>query len=169
MTGIDLEANEGAKLLKDICGAPERYDLSVGSTVETRGGSVNVAPIQNLDANIDNRYNYRRPPGKTATELPQVGIDDQVAINLEYYVSTTTRQSLTNLQVPVDYTIYFHELAEAYEKIHNNSQYAQAHVKAHERERKMRDQRPILKQNNFGSGGQENSQYTPANRATMRR
>jgi len=41
-SGIDLTKNEGAALLNDLVGSKNRYDLSVGSSVETIGGNISL-------------------------------------------------------------------------------------------------------------------------------
>jgi len=51
-----------------------------------------------------------------------------------------------------DHTITFHELAEAYAKVEHNKQYALAHQEAMDRETRLRDQRPYLREYNPGSG-----------------
>ena len=58
----------------------------------------------------------------------------------------------TELKRAVDWTVTFHELAEAYEKVEHNNKYAEAHQGAIGRETRLRDQRPYLKANNPGSG-----------------
>jgi hypothetical protein len=49
-------------------------------------------------------------------------------------------------------TTTFHELAEAFAKVEGNKQYAEAHQVAIDRETRLRDQRPYLKDYNPGSG-----------------
>ena len=56
LQGIDLAENAGAQLLSDLTGSKYVYDLSYGSTVNTRGGAINVNSIENLDKNGDWRY-----------------------------------------------------------------------------------------------------------------
>ena len=170
LTGINLESNEGAKLLQEVVSAEDRYDLSVGDTVETLGGIVGVNPVKNLDRNPDSRYNYRNPPGKIPTDLPKFGIDAQVAYNPNYYNGFgISQRSLTTAQIPLEYTVYFHEPAEAYAKVQNTLQYAQAHARAHDRERRLREQRPLLRLHNFGSGGLADDPAKPANNTIIRR
>ena len=147
--GVDLSRNEGAALLNDIVNSTNIYDLSIGSTVETLGGIIEVEHIKNLDNNIDDRYNYRNPPGKVDTELPRLGIDSQIAIDLTV---TRSRISTTTLQSATTDSVLFHELAEAYEKVDHNKQYRQAHQSAISREERLRNQRPYLRQHNPGSG-----------------
>jgi len=67
-------------------------------------------------------------------------------------------RSNTKLSLAEPYTVVFHELAEAYEKIdggHGDS-YATSHNSAVVRENKLRDQRPNLRGHNPGSGGPAN-------------
>jgi RHS repeat-associated protein len=158
LTGIDLSQNEGAALLNDLVTSKNRYDLSIGSTVETLGGIISLDPkdkkhlgrdMVNLDNNPDDRYNFRKPPGKVDTEKPKSGIDDQVAFNL---AGRAKRESDTKLKPATIESIVFHELAEAYAKVEHNKQYADAHQEAIQREEKLRNQRPYLKDHNPGSG-----------------
>lgn len=67
--------------------------------------------------------------------------------------------SRTNLQVAPEFTVAFHELAEAFQKIDggNGGSYADGHNAALAREQILRDQRPYLKQYNTGAGGPANS------------
>jgi RHS repeat-associated protein len=159
VTGIDLSQNEGAALLNDLVASKNRYDLAIGSTVETLGGIISLDPkdkknktstdMVNLDVNPDDRFNYRKPPGKVAKEKPKLGIDDQVAFNL---AGRSPRVSDTKLKPATIESIIFHELAEAYAKIEHNKQYADAHQEAIQREQKLRNERPYLKDHNPGSG-----------------
>jgi len=81
LTGIDLSQNEGAALLNDLVVSKNRYDLSIGSSVETLGGTISLDPkdksnragadMVNLDRNPDDRFNYRKPPGKVDKENPR--------------------------------------------------------------------------------------------------
>ena len=163
LTGIDLSKNEGAALLNDLVTSKNRYDLSIGSSVETLGGFISLDPKNkknrssqdtvNLDNNPDDRFNTLKPPGKTEKSKPKAGIDDQVAFNL---TDQSKRESLTSLKPAVIESVIFHELAEAYAKVEHNKQYAAAHQEAIDRETKLRDQRPYLKAYNPGSGPGDN-------------
>jgi hypothetical protein len=77
-------------------------------------------------------------------------IDDQIAFNFEWRDQHS--ESTTKLKLAPNWTTTFHELAEAYAKVEGNMQYAQAHQKAIDRETKLREQRPYLKDYNPGSG-----------------
>jgi len=92
-------------------------------------------------------------PGFPAdTETPRKGVADQVGFNPAD--TRGVRQSLTNLQLAVPYTVVFHELAEAYAKVDGGMKtYDDAHGAAMKREDVLRDQRPYLKEHNPGSGG----------------
>jgi hypothetical protein len=70
-----------------------------------------------------------------------------------------TRVSNTNLKVAPGWTVAFHELAEAYEKIDGGKggSYAVGRNAALQREMELRDQRPYLKEYNTGAGGPANS------------
>ena len=157
ITGIDLSKNEGAALLNDVSKSKSVYEVSVGSSVETLGGTVSLIPnrrggdwMANLDNNPDDRYNNRRPPGKVDQEKPRRGIDDQLAFNFDFLHKNS--ESNTKLKQAPDHTITFHELAEAYAKVEHNKQYALAHQEAMDRETRLRDQRPYLREYNPGSG-----------------
>lgn len=108
------------------------------------------APLLLLVANLDNNKDDRLLQPKKAIERPKKGVDDQIGINFDFI--RKHRTSETNLQRAVDYTVTFHELAEAYAKVDKNMQYRQAHNTAENREKRLRDQRPYLKGHNPGSG-----------------
>src|SRR5208282_1110995 len=88
---------------------------------------------------------------------PKVGVSDVVALFLNN--PNITQVSNTNLKVALDYTVAFHELAEAFAKIDGGKggSYEQGHNAALQREMILRDQRPYLKQYNTGAGGPANS------------
>jgi len=150
LKGIDLSKNAGAQLLSDLTGSPSLYDLAYGSTVNTRGGLINVNFIENLDINPDWRYGK----GKQPTDLPASGIADQIAFNWANVTPTST-----NLLRPADRsTVVFHELAEAFAKIDLGLPYMVqgqarqgAHYNAMEREKALRRGRPELFMYNYGS------------------
>ena len=98
----------------------------------------------NLDNNPDVRYK------KGDKDMPKAGVDDQIAFNYDWRDKHS--ESNTKLKLAPNWTTTFHELAEAYAKVDGSMQYAQAHQKAIERESKLRDQRPYLKDYNPGSG-----------------
>lgn len=143
--------------MNDVVTSKSVYEVSIGSSVETLGGTVSLIPsirggdwMANLDSNPDDRYNNRKPPGKVDKEKPRKGVDDQIAFNFDFLHKNS--KSNTNLKQAQDHTISFHELAEAYAKVEHNKQYAQAHQEAIDRETRLRDQRPYLKGYNPGSG-----------------
>lgn len=111
--GIDLSKNEGAALLSQVIGSQNVYDLSMGASVQTAGGSRSVESPLNLDRNSDIRFGK----GKTAMDLPAAGIDGQVALN----PAVQFRDSQGRL-VPLS-NLVFHELAEAYAKVDGGKQY----------------------------------------------
>jgi RHS repeat-associated protein len=147
LAGIDLEENEGAALLDDVVNSKDHYDLSIGQDVQTLGGKVKLTHVLNLDGNVDDRYTDILHRAKLNTELPAVGIKDQVAVNLN-----TTMTSTTKLKRAEGWAVVFHELAEAFAKIDHGKQYEAAHQEALDRELKLRDQRPYLKKTNPGAG-----------------
>ena len=153
LKGIDLAQNEGASLLSDVIGSKNTYGLTVGSSVETLGGQLSLIPskestatMANLDNNPDDRYSK----GKTDKQKPPKGVDDQIGINYDYRDKNS--KSNTKLKLASNWTTTFHELAEAYAKVEGNKQYAQAHQAAIDRETRLRNQRPYLKESNPGSG-----------------
>lgn len=145
--GLDLSDNEGAALINDLVQSQNTFDFSVGNTVETAGGVIKIIHTANLDNNPDDRLSFRKPPGKRDTEKPKPGIDSQVGLDLNANI-----QSETKLKPADPYTVAFHELAEAYSKVEHSKQYAAAHQDAIQREQKLREQRPYLKEHNPGSG-----------------
>jgi RHS repeat-associated protein len=156
-SGIDFEENEGAKLLNDVISSTKVYDVAIGSSVKTDGGTLSLVPAfenrvfsGHVIANLDNNRDDRLLQPKKAIERPKKGVDDQIGINFDFI--RKYRVSETNLQRAVDYTVTFHELAEAYAKVDKNMQYRQAHTTAENREKRLRDQRPYLKGHNPGSG-----------------
>ncbi len=145
--GLDLSANAGAALINDLVQSQSTFDFSISETVDTAGGTIKIDHIANLDNNPDDRYNYRKPPGKVDKEKPKQGVDDQVAINPNAHI-----ESDNNLKKATSESVAFHELAEAYAKVEHSKQYEAAHQEAIQREQKLRDQRPYLKEHNPGSG-----------------
>lgn len=159
LTGIDTSKNEGAALLNDLVTSGNKYDLSVGPTAQTLAGAISLDPkgkknktaidMVNLDNNPDDRYNTVKPPRKRDAARPAPGIDDEVAMNIS---GRATRESSTNLKPATTESVVFHELAEAYAKVEHGKQYSDAHQEAIDRETRVRDQRPYLKDHNPGSG-----------------
>jgi RHS repeat-associated protein len=154
LTGIDLSKNEGAALLNDAINSKNVYDIFVGASVETLGGQLSLTPsgkrtqtMANLDNNPDETQ-YRT--GKTNKDKPRKGVDDQIAINYEYRNKHSV--STTNLKLAPNWTTTFHELAEAYAKVESGKKYAEAHQEAIDRETRLRNQRPYLREYNPGSG-----------------
>jgi RHS repeat-associated protein len=153
LTGINLSQNGGASLLSNVTTSPTVYSVTLGSTMQTAGGTVPISDIaKNLDNNPDSRYSN----GKKPTDRPAKGIDDQIGIN----------PSLANVNdshgkpIPL-YLLVFHELAEAYAKVDegrdfNDFEFLQitesgmvrlgagvgAHNVARAREMELRQQRP---------------------------
>jgi hypothetical protein len=115
--------------------------------------------MANLDINPDTRMQNRKfqdkkkkkVHGKLPTEQPAPGIDDEVAFNLTGRASR--HESLSKFKEPATIeSVIFHELAEAYERIEHNKQYAEAQQEDVRREQKLRNERPYLTDHNPGSG-----------------
>jgi RHS repeat-associated protein len=148
---LDLSKNAGAALVNDLVGSKNTFDFSVGPTIMTDKGPVRIDKISTNMANLP-----------TFGDQPQIGnppagVSDILGLNLNN--PNMTRVSNTNLKVSPEWTVAFHELAEAYEKIDGGKggSYAAGHNAALQRELELRDQRPYLKEYNTGAGGPANS------------
>jgi hypothetical protein len=139
-----IYSNEGLLLLVQMSEGQYRYLLHIGRQAPTRGGVVNVSGSINLDGNYDSRINpYRKQGRKLDIEIPPAGFDSLIAMN------TVARwfNLRVNRMVPVAH-ILFHEMAEAYAKLHAGLDYLVqgshpgAHNIALERERRLYEQRP---------------------------
>jgi len=148
---LDLSKNEGASLVNDLVGSKNTYDFSVGPTIMTDKGPVRVDHIGTDMANLPT-FGDQRQIGN-----PPAGVSD--ILDIYFNNPNMTRVSNTNLGVAPEWTVVFHELAEAYEKIDGGKggSYAAGHNAAVQRETTLRDQRPYLKQYNTGAGGPANS------------
>lgn len=148
---LDLSKNEGASLVNNLVGSKNTYDFSVGPTIMTDKGPVRVDHIGTDMANLP-AFGDQRQIGN-----PPAGVSD--ILDIYFNNPNITRVSNTNLQVAPEWTVAFHELAEAYEKIDGGKggSYAAGHNAALQREMTLRDQRPYLKQYNTGAGGPANS------------
>jgi len=151
-TSLDLVSNEGAKLLNDLITSSKVYGYEEGSTIRTAGGEVSVMTVANLPVFGDQVVSKK---GIAPTQRPS-GVDDQVVFNPNN--RNITVKSNTNLALAKPYTVVFHELAEAYQKVDRGQggTYAAAHNAAILREDKLRSQRPNLQGHNPGSGGPAN-------------
>jgi RHS repeat-associated protein len=147
-TGLDLNKNAGGALVNDLVSSKNTYDFSIGPTVNTDKGPVK---IDYITANLPTFGD--QPKGSN----PPAGVSDIVA--LYFNNPKVTRASNTNLKVSPEWTVAFHELAEAYEKIDGGKggSYEAGHNAAFQRELELRDQRPYLKEYNTGAGGPANS------------
>jgi RHS repeat-associated protein len=156
-TGLDLSSNEGAKLVNQLVASASTYTFSISDSADTAGGPVKIKSdgISNLDDRADDRY----PKGKSATDLPPKGVNDQVTLNpqLAQFKDSQGRTVLLS-------SLAFHELAEAYAKVDGGKLYGNfsaifvvngttifigppqggAHNEAVNREFKLREQRPNL-------------------------
>ncbi len=138
-------SNEGLLLLVQMTEGKYRYLLHIGRQAPTMGGMVDVGGSINLDSNYDSRINpYRKFGKKLEIESPPAGFDSLIAMN-----SIARWFNLrANRLVPVAH-ILFHEMAEAYAKLHTGLDYLGqgplpgAHNVALERERKLQEQRPF--------------------------
>jgi hypothetical protein len=137
-------SNEGLLLLVQMSEGQYRYLLHIGRQAPTKGGAVEVSGSINLDSNYDSRINpYRKQGRKLDIETPPAGFDSLIAMN------TVARwfNLRVNRMVPVAH-ILFHEMAEAYAKLHAGLDYLVqgshpgAHNIALERERRLYEQRP---------------------------
>jgi RHS repeat-associated protein len=148
---LDMSKNEGASLVNGLVGSKNTYDFSVGPTIMTDKGPVRVDHIGTDMANLP-AFGDQRQIGN-----PPAGVSD--ILDIYFNNPNMTRVSNTNLQVAPEWTVAFHELAEAYEKIDGGKggSYAAGHNAALQREMTLRDQRPYLKQYNTGAGGPANS------------
>ena len=147
-TGLDLSKNEGAALVNDLVGSKNTYEFSIGPTVMTDKGPVKIDYIvANLPTFGDQPKGGNPPPG----------VSDIVA--LYFNNPKVTQVSNTSLKIAPEWTVAFHELAEAYEKIDGGKggSYEAGHNAALQRELQLRDQRPYLKEYNTGAGGPANS------------
>jgi RHS repeat-associated protein len=150
-SGLDLSKNAGGALVNDLVGSKNTYDFSVGPTVMTDKGPVRVDKI-GLD--IANLPTFGDQP---KSGNPPAGVSDILDLYLNN--PNVTRVSNTNLKIAPEWTVAFHELAEAYAKIDGGmgGSYAAGHNAALQREMNLRDQRPYLKEYNTGAGGPANS------------
>ncbi len=148
---LDLSKNAGGALINDLVGSQKTYDFSIGPTIMTDKGLVKIDIIGHDLANLP-AFGDQRQRGN-----PPSGVSDIVGLYLDN--PNITRVSNTKLKVALEWTVAFHELAEAYAKIDGGKggSYEQGHNAALEREKTLRDQRPYLKQYNTGAGGPANS------------
>jgi len=148
---LDMSKNEGASLVNNLVGSKNTFDFSVGPTIMTDKGPVR---IDKISVDLANLPTFGDQP---KSGNPPSGVSDIVGLFLNN--PNITRVSNTNLNVAPEWTVAFHELAEAYAKIDGamGGSYAAGHNAALQREMTLRDQRPYLKQYNTGAGGPANS------------
>ena len=148
---LDLSKNAGGALVNDLVGSKNTYDFSIGPTIMTDKGPVR---IDTISGNLANLPTFGDQP---KIGNPPSGVSDILGLNLNN--PKMTRVSNTNLKVAPEWTVAFHELAEAYAKIDGGmgGSYAAGHNAALQREMELRDQRPYLKEYNTGAGGPANS------------
>jgi RHS repeat-associated protein len=145
--GLDMSKNEGAALVNDLVGSKNTYDFSVGPTIMTDKGSVRIDKLSGDFANLPAFGNQTKGPN------PPPGVSDILGLYLNN--PNLTRTSRTKFGVAPEWTVAFHELAEAYEKIDGGKggSYQDGHNAAYDRELTLRNQRPYLRQYNMGAGG----------------
>lgn len=159
-TGLDLGANEGAALVSQLVSSSNTYGLALSDTANTAGGPVKLNAADPW-SNLDNQADIRYSKGKSPTDLPPKGVDDQVTIDPK---NATLFKDSQDRSVSLSSSA-FHELAEAYSKVDGGKQYSDfqtinavnattvevgspqrgAHNEAVQREFKLREQRPNLK------------------------
>jgi hypothetical protein len=161
---VDTDANEGADLIGQLVDSDYNYGFALGATEKTAGKD---RPVGDLPGNLDNGPDRRfGPRAKVPGDRPPAGFDDQVTINPAFHFAEPSGRRV------VDYTVAFHELAEAYSKVDQGHQYSYdlqvvngavsalvapgAHERVAAREEKLRDQRPSLQ--STGRAGAENLQ-----------
>jgi RHS repeat-associated protein len=156
LSGIDLSQNEGAALISNLTGSEHVYDFNIGKAVESKAGTVSLVyhdRVGTTMVNLDNNPLDDRGGLKTDDTLPAKGVDAQVGINFDYRRKHTNveldkkKKPTSNLKLPLEWTVSFHELAEAYAKVDEGTPtYTSSHNRAVEREEKLRVQRPALQQ-----------------------
>ncbi len=117
-----ISTNEGLLLLAQLTLGPDRYQLHIGPSVNINGSIVPVYGSINLDNKYDRRINPGRQDGKKLPwERPAAGVDSLVVINpaARWLNLDTNRLVSTG-------AIAFHELAEAYAKVHLNVEYLES-------------------------------------------
>jgi hypothetical protein len=146
-SGLDLSKNAGAGLVNDLVGSKNTYDFSVGPTIMTDKGPVRIDKLSGDLANLPTFGNQTKGPN------PPPGVSDILGLYLNN--PNLTRTSNTKFGVSPEWTVAFHELAEAYEKIDGGKggSYQDGHNAAYDRELTLRNQRPYLTQYNMGAGG----------------
>jgi hypothetical protein len=150
--GLDLSKNEGANLLNDLVSSNSTYEFSEGPTVETSTGPVKIDDIKgNIPELIANFPSFASQNGDNGRQ-PKAGVADVVGIDVDN--GHVGRSNANYKNGPgLFWTVAFHELAEAYEKIdHGQRDYTAGHNAAVQREQKLRDERPSLKDYAPGSG-----------------
>ena len=110
-TGIDVNTNEGARLLGQLVHSEYAYNLTIGSQYRTAAG----LKFLGSDAIVNNSNTFDPPRfriEKPASVRPPEGVDGLVAIDplKARYLDSEGRS------VPLA-AIVFHELAEAYSKV----------------------------------------------------
>jgi hypothetical protein len=100
-----------------------------------------------IDCNLANlpAFGDQRQVGQ-----PRAGVAD--VVGFYFGNKKVTRVSNTKLGMAPEFTVVFHELAEAFQKIDNGkgNSYEAGHNAANEQEKILRDQRPYLKDYNAG-------------------
>lgn len=109
---LDLSMNAGSSLVNDLVGSKNTYDFSVGPTIMTDKGPVKIDVLAHHQGNMANLPAFG---DQTQIGNPPTGVSDILGLYLNN--PNMTRVSNTNLKVAPEWTVAFHEIAEAYEKI----------------------------------------------------
>ncbi len=153
LTGVDLEQNEGAKLLSDLVNSDKQYNFTVGTQYDSQGGMQNLT---GREANLPSFQDQIQGP----TLKPPAKIDDLVAINPGVKFEPDANCKCPEKEASPAWGTAFHELAEAFAKIDQGMKtYAEGHAEAIKREEKLRQQRPGL--NRYLPFSGEKQTYTP--------
>jgi len=143
----DILENEGARTIYNMVNSLFTYDLFIGAKVPTLDAK-NYYDISQTTffANLP-FFESQQPHPKNAGK-PRKGINAQIGLNFKGFTFNKIHD-----EPPPQWVITFHELAEAYEKIDMKiKDYGVGHANARDRELKLREQRPYLKEFGLGSG-----------------
>jgi RHS repeat-associated protein len=149
LTPEDLLYNEGALLIHELATSQNRYTYEEGTTMQTRGGTLQVLGIENLDNQEKNAFGIVKASDKA---YPVIGVDGAVAIN----PAAQWTDAATQTRAVSRHAIAFHELAESYAKVEGNrtrgpNQGPGPHYEAVQRERVLLLQYPSFTA--FPAGG----------------
>jgi RHS repeat-associated protein len=153
--GLNLSDNEGATLINQLVTSSSTYGFSIGTTVDTAGGVQQVATVANI------------PSASDQTQMPSFSLPAGSKVADQVVVNPNARLVDTKGRVVLTQSLAFHELAEAFAKIDKGKPYssfttigvapnstaviigepqAGAHDEAVQREYKLREERPSLRE-----------------------